>query len=783
MALAVQNLERECDGKDWLTIDEAVSLTGDSPRTLRWRALKEADDSRRSGRTPLARKAPPRDGRTKSVWWVHRRLDRRLSSCPSKPDRNDQDRGMLLERFPAHQVEHAYRKARWLRQWERACQRRRSSDVTQKALAESIVTEAREVEGASFHISYRALQHWRRAYNARHANGRIAGVSGLIDCRSIESPKETDSDTKGSSGTRAPQSINFFYEMFHTEQRLSVRLCHELTAREAKNKGWAWPPSYSATSRWLSRYDNRSTSYLLRHGTDVWCHRYMPFLEIDYTAIDPGQFFQTDHHQCDFWIEHEGKQLRPWLTIVQDLRSRAVCGWHLGVSPHQDAIAACYLSAFRNWSIPETLRIDNGKDFASRLLTGVTKSTRERLRREHGSNWRQVLRRDENLVDQIDPRFVGITEELGIETIYAIPYSPWSKGITERWFGTFENRCGKSFTTYCGNAAFNKPQCLDVIRRGYTSEQKRRLRKRHGRDWKRIAVLRFVDTSDVPTLDQAQAAIGEYVEEYHNTAHTADDMANRTPLEVWQTATQLRRADDTALLFLMQARGVYRVGPNGVAFKVGGVRMTYGMGNQYLYKYVGRDVFITIDPNHLDCCYAFTPDRANRRLIGRLDANKRISPTATVADLREASAEVGRRRKIMHKAVRESPARTRTAVDEMAAKRRERVQELRATGTDGKPNANVKVVRTGFEGASKPVRTPSASRSARDLSAEREALGFVPAPPVPEKNQERATLDMIAWNVCSPKDGSEPDHGTDAEAPKSDLLSLIAGNRHERTDE
>jgi len=513
----------------------------------------------------------------------------------------------------------------------------------------------------------------------------------------------------------------------------------------------------------------------------------MMYNDIDYSLIDPGQLYQTDHHECDFWIEHGGKQLRPWLTVVQDMRSRAIVGWNLGPVPHQDAILSAYLMAFRSWALPERLRIDNGSDYASRLLAGVTKATRDRLHRQHGSDWRRVLQRDANLVECVDPRFAGIVEELGIATVYAIPYAPWSKGTTERWFRTFEDRCGKTFTTYCGNTALAKPECLETIRRGYTRDQKRRLRKRYGRAWKKVAILRFVDTSDVPTLDQARTAIGEYIEEYHHTPHSADDMGGRTPLEVWRIATRLRRADDQALLFLMQARGVFRVGANGVAFTVGGVRLKYGAGNACLYKYRGREVFITIDPHQLDRCHAFTADR--KRYIGALDANKRISPMATVDDLREANAAVGRRRKIIHQVVRESPARTRGAAEEMAARRREHVAELRATGTED-ASPTIVAVETGLETAVRDAnaakaKAPRRDRKARDLAQAAEALSYGHGPHTAEPAEPRATLGLLVSPAGNETDSTVTDdgdgeQGRDVEQPRPDVLSLVAGCRHER---
>ncbi len=301
-------------------------------------------------------------------------------------------------------------------------------------------------------------------------------------------------------------------------------------------------------------------------------------------------------------------------------------------------------------------------------------------------------------------------------------------------------------------------------------------------------MLRFVDQSVVPTLDEARTAVDEWITDYHNTSHSADDMAGMTPLAMWRTASSLRRADDGALLFLMHARGVYRVGPNGVAVKVGGTRLAYGAANPALYPHVGREVFISLDPNDLSCCFAFTPDR-DRRFIGRLEANKRISPMANIDELREANAAVGRRRKMMHRAQREAPARTRTATEEMAAKRRQRAVELRATGTDDvTAHASIVPVRTGFEGATDAVRTapPRRDHKSRDLSKAAHALSFgFGAPVAPDPPRRRVTLDMLGpaptVGADSPDGTGETETGTDADTPTPDPLGLVAGDRHERT--
>jgi hypothetical protein len=242
----------------------------------------------------------------------------------------------------------------------------------------------------------------------------------------------------------------------------------------------------------------------------------------------------------------------------------------------------------------------------------------------------------------------------------------------------------------------------------------------------------------------------------------------------------------------MQARGIFKVGANGVAFKVGGVRLTYGAGNPALYRFVGRDVFISIDPNELRCCCAFTADRENRRFIARLDANKRISPMANVDALREANAAVGRRRKIRHQAQRESPMRTRTAAEEMAAKRREEVAELSATGTDNvAAAARIVPVETGFESAAQDgraavARAPRSDRKSRDLAEAAKALGMGTGLSANPRRRQRASDDLLRTpetqqtESAVTDDGSDSD-GTDAGDSATDVFRLIAGaNRHER---
>ena len=107
---------------EWLTVNQAAKLTGESARTWRWRAQREAREAQRCARQPLARKTPPPDGKGRAIWHVHRSLDDRLSRYPNRQARDNRGSEALIARHPAHIVERALKRNHWLQRWRKACQ-------------------------------------------------------------------------------------------------------------------------------------------------------------------------------------------------------------------------------------------------------------------------------------------------------------------------------------------------------------------------------------------------------------------------------------------------------------------------------------------------------------------------------------------------------------------------------------------------------------------------------------------------------------------------------------
>ena len=611
---------------------------------------------------------------------------------PTQDTREVRVRENLQSRFPRHDVERAYRKAYWMKEWRSRLAAPRLAGRTAADAAAEIVTQAKAVEGEDFCISFRSLQAWWSAYNEIGDDGQIRGVEALVDHYGCGTA------APGGESSRSAAAIEFFYKAFRVLARPGIRYCHNLVLHHAKREGWLWPRSYSATRAWLVKEDDIPFTCLCRQGWKEYAHRYMPYEEQDWELVEPGQFYVADHHQCDFWVTFNKQLIRPWLTAVQDCRSRRIVGWRIGAAPHQEAILLAMRMAFHE-AVPEVMRIDNGKDFKSKAITGITKDDLRRLReelREQGLDWKKALRR--RLLDCDDVRWRGVAEELAIKLIFAIPYSPWSKGALERWFGTFEGQHGKTYATYCGNTPANRPECLPEILKGAVLADNGRFKLRAG--------------SCVPTLSEVREAFADYLTIYEHTSHAGRGIEGKTPYEVWNSAEKLRKADEEGLDFLLSIRGAYKVGANGVSLMVGNTRLTYGAGSAALRSCTGRKVLVAVDPEWPQRCVAIDP--GNRRPIAALQPNERMDPLADIDILRDSRHKTEGLKKAARRGRAAAPRATLTAVQVMNQTMREQAAEFRATGTDD-ARPNITPVRCGFEGQSIPAQTWVDSASARDV--------------------------------------------------------------------
>lgn len=116
-----------------------------------------------------------------------------------------------------------------------------------------------------------------------------------------------------------------------------------------------------------------------REGSKVYRQQY-DLLHIR-SAEKPNELWQADHVLLDFDILNSRNRLqKPWLTVVIDDCSRAICGYELSfISPSAKKTSLCFRHAMwrksdPHWEIlgvPDTLYTDHGSDFTSRHIEQV----------------------------------------------------------------------------------------------------------------------------------------------------------------------------------------------------------------------------------------------------------------------------------------------------------------------------------------------------------------------------------------------------------------------------
>jgi len=694
----------------WLSVAEASRRTGLSER--QWQR-KAAELTKRglavrvaSGASPdvpsASASAPfpdPRSPFPAGAYRISPDADPRLKDVDGVDNRDLTQWHAAPEPYRAR----AQRRAELVRKWREHCGR--NPRTPERQVAKRIVTEAKE---QGMRCSVRSLQEWSRRYYTARPGGGIMGVYGLLDRYGSSS---RDTGTKGhrdegadasalcpSASGRTPEAIAYLYKLYRTQQRLHVTTCHDLTAAKARESGWLWPASVRSTQAWLAEHDNLAVTYLARHGYAAYMHRYGDHVEADYSQVAPADEYVADSHLCKLIVSYHGRLIRPWLIANMDRRTRCVVGWSISPSGNQDVILAALRDSYVHWAVPVTQKIDNGRDYASRLFTGESKAERRdkgtKGRRDEGvasgappdvpqgalcpsvpsslspSADREATR---PLCDR--PEWRGLLPELGIAVRFALPFNPQSKHV-ERFFRTFTDDFVRTFASFVDTDPVRKPEANKLI----------------------VAEAKDLacDASAVPTLDAFRDQARAWFGKYHRKSHQGDGMGLASPLAAWEAHDgTLRKAPAESLHLLLQIRGKYRVGKNGVGVRVAGTTVRYGRDLATLPAFKGRDVLVAVDEHDIDRAMIFTTDR---QLIGVAAKNQRVSPCgASAEEYRDAIRN--RRRAIgdQKRAIRSGATAMKTAEQLVREQQAKALREHRDDGPPPTPNASMKPVQTGFD--------------------------------------------------------------------------------------
>ncbi|XWW48541.1 DDE-type integrase/transposase/recombinase (plasmid) [Fibrella sp. USSR17] len=146
---------------------------------------------------------------------------------------------------------------------------------------------------------------------------------------------------------------------------------HRWIASQALRRGLK-APGYPTVYRWCRALDP-ALLCMARQGVAHYQHQFE--LVHRWESQAPNALWQADHTMLDIWVQDEGGQrVRPWLTLIEDDYSRAICGYTLSTqTPGAIQIALALRHAIRPktnalWpmhGLPNQLYTDRGRDFLS----------------------------------------------------------------------------------------------------------------------------------------------------------------------------------------------------------------------------------------------------------------------------------------------------------------------------------------------------------------------------------------------------------------------------------
>ncbi len=218
----------------------------------------------------------------------------------------------------------------------------------------------------------------------------------------------------------------------------TFQACFRRLQRIAKDKGWTIPSARTLQRRLDALPEGLRV--LAREGAEALKRMY-PAQQRDRGVFHALEAVNADGHKWDVFVRWpDGYVGRPVMVAFQDLYSGMILSWRVDRSENKEAVRLAFGDMVEAHGIPDHCWLDNGRNFASKWLTGGT-PTRYRFK-----------------VKDDEPD--GVMTQLGVNVHWTTPYAGQSKPI-ERAFRDLAGDVAKhpAFEgAYTGNSPTAKPE-------------------------------------------------------------------------------------------------------------------------------------------------------------------------------------------------------------------------------------------------------------------------------------------------------------------------------------
>lgn len=348
-----------------------------------------------------------------------------------------------------------------------------------------------------------------------------------------------------------PAAWDFLKSDYLRPEKPGFSSCYRRMLSAAAEHGWSPIPSERALRRRLEKEVPIAIQALTREGKERAKTLY-PAQRRSRTHLHAMEAVNMDGHRLDLFVRLPGRDKpgRVYLIGIQDLYSGKILAWRLAEAETWEVVRLVIGDMVETYGIPDRIYLDNGRAFASKKISGGTR-TRYRFK-----------------VRPEDPQ--GLLTALQIETHFVLPYSGQSKPVERAWrdFAEEVSKHPICSGAYTGKNPNEKPENY-----GSTAIDIDRLTR---------LVAEIVAEHNARPGRRAETARGRSFDEVF-----AESM--RQPTTIVRQPTEAQR-----FLWLLASEAIRtHKGSGEVHF----------MGNRYwnvaLNQYMGKQVTIRFDPDHL----------------------------------------------------------------------------------------------------------------------------------------------------------------------------------------
>lgn len=404
-----------------------------------------------------------------------------------------------------------------------------------------------------------------------------------------------------------------------------VELAPKYSGRQRKEYGWEaralelynrpQRPAYATVALWLRkegfegasehnvrRYLKAAPSNLAetgrkRLGAHYYAQNIKPHVMRDTSKLPVGFVYEGDGHCCDVYVEHPARgHFRPELTAWIDIRSHYLVSWWISESESAHTTLFSLSQALvQHQHVPAYVHTDPGSGFKARLISHEV---------------------------------TGFLKRFEINPMLAIAGNAKGKGLIEGWFRWFEERCGKTFDSFCGHC-------------------------RTDDDLSRLSARVKRGEIKLPSLPQYIDAIRQYIHDYNHAPQ--EGLGNRSPAELWQ---ELERVElHTPAEAIVRPRKECTVQRWSIRLDNRWYR------NPVLQQYEGRRVTVEYSLHHDDLVWIH--DAAGRLVCeAQLNQKKDWLPASRIEEAQQRRLEGQRQRH--ERAIAEQEARARLPLSSVA---------------------------------------------------------------------------------------------------------------------